>query len=100
MARFDVHLIEGTDQRVVDIQADILRDLRTRLVVPLGVYSTTQNEAAKRLRPRINFEDLSYVLNTPELAAVPVARLSPAVGSLLSHRDDIIDAIDFLMQGF
>jgi toxin CcdB len=100
MARFDVHLIEGTDLRVVDVQADILRDLRTRLVVPLGAFSTTQNEAAKRLRPRIGFEGSSYVLNTPELAAVPVARLSPAIGSIVNRRDDIIDAIDFLMQGF
>lgn len=89
MARFDVDLIEGT-----------LRDLCTRLVVPLGAYSTTQNEAAKRLCPLISFQDTNYVLNTSELAAIPVARLSPAVGSIVRQRDDIIDAIDFLMQGF
>lgn len=100
MARFDVYLIEGTDQRVVDVQADILRDLRTRLVVSLGASSTMHLEAAKRLRPRITFEDLSLILNTPELAAVPHARLAGPLGSIASQREAIIDAIDFLMQGF
>ncbi len=37
---------------------------------------------------------------TEFMAAVPKSSLLPAVGSIAEHRDEIVNAIDFLMQGF
>jgi len=100
MARFDVMRAHGTGYYVVDVQAEILRSLRSRIVIPLVPAQSMPGEAAPRLRPILKFNGGEYVLNTPEMAAVPWPRLGEPVGSL-SHQDTIIvDAIDFVLQGF
>lgn len=100
MARFDVFIVENTEQRVVDVQADILRDLRTRIVVPLVPAEFQPMEQTRRLRPELMLDGAVFVLNTPELAALSVARLVGPIASLIDQRDTIVDAVDFVMQGF
>lgn len=100
MARFDIYAIERFPNFVVDVQADFLRDLQTRLVVPLVRLSETPNEAVARLRPELRVGHEPYLLNTPEMAAIPCSILGDVVGNLEDQRGQIIDAIDFLMQGF
>ncbi|MCZ7593702.1 MAG: CcdB family protein [Hyphomicrobium sp.] len=100
MARFDVYRLEGFQHYVVDVQADILRDLRTRIVVPLVALREQQSESSARLRPRLTISGTDYLLNTPELAAVPCSRLAERVASLNHQHETIVDALDFLMQGF
>lgn len=100
MARFDVFLVHGTNLRVVDVQADILRDLRTRIVIPLVPAEELKFESARRLRPEVRIEGTLYLLNTPELAAQAISQLEGPVATLTDQRETIIDAVDFLMQGF
>ncbi|MBW8726345.1 MAG: CcdB family protein [Inquilinus limosus] len=41
-----------------------------------------------------------YVLATPARASVPVASLGDRVASLADQHSVIVDALDFLLQGF
>ncbi|HEX2839930.1 CcdB family protein [Hyphomicrobium sp.] len=100
MARFDVYRIEGLPHYVVDLQAELLRDLSTRVVVPLVKMGEMEREVAMRLRPCLRVDGADWILNTPELAVVPCTRLSERVANLEDQRDVIVDAIDFLMQGY
>ncbi len=100
MARFDVWEIAGAPLLVVDVQADLLDTLATRLVVPLVPAAEAVREEVPRLRPRLVLEGVEYVLNTPEMAAIPCQSLGRHVGSLEQQRDVIVDAIDFVLQGF
>ncbi len=100
MARFDVYRLGGFRHYVVDVQADILRDLSTRVVVPLVALDEQQSETSPRLRPLLTISGTDYVLNTPELAAVPSSRLAERVANLDHQHETIVDALDFLMQGF
>ena len=100
MARFDVWEIAGAPLLVVDVQADLLDALATRLVVPFVPAAKAVREEVPRLRPRLVLDGVEYVLNTPEMAAIPCQSLGRHVGSLEQQRDVIVDAIDFVLQGF
>lgn len=99
MARFDVHRIANVRGYFLDIQADFIGHLDTRVVVPL-LLSDDAPKPAKRLNPCFEVEDVEVVMMTEFMAAVPKSSLLPAVGSISEHRDEIVNAIDFLMQGF
>ena len=100
MARFDVHTIDGPVSLVIDVQADLLAGLHSRIIVPLLPVSEVAAEAMPRLRPRVRVLSQEYIMSTPELAAVPTAELGERVANLEDQRDVIVDAIDFLLQGF
>lgn len=102
MARFDVYRFAArAAPLVVDVQADVLEDLASRVVVPLAPARNAGREALPRLKPRITVDGKEYILMTTDIAALPRARLGPRVGNIQAeHRDDIINALDFLLVGF
>lgn len=99
MARFDVY--PGQDEGVflLDIQANILDSLNTRIVVPL-MRPQSAPTPAKRLNPTFMIEGEDVVMVTQFMAAVPVSILKKPVAWLEPQHLEIIDAVDFLMQGF
>jgi toxin CcdB len=99
MARFDVYRNpEGTGY-LLDVQANVLSHLNTRLVIPL-MPSQEAPKPAKTLNPCLSIGGDEVVLVTQFLAAVPITILSEPVTKLDHHHDEIVDAIDFLLQGF
>lgn len=102
MARFDVHRLRGASATlVVDVQADLLRNLSTRVVVPLALRASAAKEELPRLKPSIGVGGKKYILLTTELAAVPLERLGDPIANIEgAHRYQIIAALDFLFQGF
>lgn len=97
MARFDLHRRQG--RLVVDVQADIIPYLGTRLVIPLYHVDEAPRSMA-RLHPILTIGDSRYILATHLMAAVPVVELGPAIGSLNDHYDRIVDAISMVFNGF
>ncbi len=99
MARFDVYQNPDGGGLLLDIQADLLSHLNTRIVVPL-LPAKQSPKPAKTLNPCFSLHDEPLVMNTQFMAAVPVNILRKPVASLAHHRDEIVAAVDFLMQGF
>lgn len=99
MARFDVYENPDGEGLLLDIQTDLLSHLNTRIVVPL-LPASISPKPAKTLNPCFTLFDESLVMNSQFMAAVPVNILCKPVGSLANHRDEIVAAVDFLMQGF
>ncbi len=99
MAQFDLYAgMEPGLGYVVDVQADLLDALTTRVVVP--IRSTNEVEVVRDLTPVVDIEGSTYVLLTQELTAVARSELRRPVGSLATHRDDIRRALDILLVGF
>lgn len=99
MARFDVHRMGKT--LVLDVQADVLDGIETRIVIPLSAKGRIGSEAFTRLRPTITLADEDYVLATTDLAVVPTSKLGSVIENVEDrHRDDVTAALDFLFQGF
>lgn len=101
MAQFDVYenLNKATCEQIpflLDIQNDILKDLNTRVVIPM----IKNISAAKILNPKFNINDMEVVLSTSELASISIDNIGSKVCSLEGSREEIIAAIDFLITGF
>ncbi|MBL6932231.1 MAG: CcdB family protein [Rhodospirillales bacterium] len=99
MARFDVYANEDANGYLLDIQADLLNNLNTRIVVPL-MKPQNAPTPAKRLNPVFEINGGHVIMATQFMAAVPLTILKQPVATLEQNHREIIDAVDFLMQGF
>ncbi len=85
---------------MVDVQAEILGDLASRVVIPLRVVEQAEEPPLPRLKPVLVIGGQSYLLLTTDIGAQPIHSLGKPVGNVKAHRDEIILAMDFLFQGF
>jgi toxin CcdB len=105
MPRFDVYRNFDLQTRnrvpyLVDVQSDLLKDLQSCVVVPLGREGTLTIFPLAHLTPAISFGDENLVLLTPQLAALTRAELGAPLGSLAGQATHIEAAVDFLIRGF
>lgn len=103
MAQFDVYLNPNTETcsvipYLLDVQADLLDTLATRVVVPL-ILAAEMGLAAKQLNPQFRIKGVTVVMSTAELAGVSNRSLGEKVASLINKRDEIIAALDLLFTG-
>ncbi|MFV2058243.1 MAG: CcdB family protein [Thiohalomonadales bacterium] len=84
----------------IDIQNDLLRDLNSRVVIPLSPYDPHDKTDAKKLCPVIKLNDKGdFVLLTHQITSVPKSILKTEVTSLDNYRYEILGAIDILFSG-
>jgi toxin CcdB len=98
MAQFDLYQGVGPTPYVVDLQADALDRLTTRVVAPLAPRKKA--EIMRGLTPVVEIDGREFVVRTQNLAAVHVRELRRRVGSLVEYQDDIKRALDLLFLGF
>jgi toxin CcdB len=98
MARFDVYELRSSGGLAVDVQADLLGELRTRLIVPL-LDGEEADWPFPRLAPRLDWQGKMLTVATPFMSGVPLAELRGPVGSLVEHEYTIAGAIDLLLAG-
>jgi toxin CcdB len=82
-----------------NVQSDLLRDLQTRVVVPLAKLAAVSKKPIKNLTPVVEIDSQKFVMLMPQLAGIPVADLGPVSGSVANQRDEIVAAMDFLISG-
>ena len=98
MARFDVFRLKKGGSLVVDCQAELLENLKTRVVIPLFEESEAP-KPARNLNPVFEIEDARFVLMTQFLAAIETREFGKKVGSLESDGRAVLNALDFLLTG-
>ena len=100
MAQYDVYENNGKNKNIIpyllDIQSNILSDLKTRVVIPLGINKPYN----KIVNPKIIVEAQEVIMMTPHLTSVDSSKLSIKVCSLENQRTTIINAIDFMVTGY
>lgn len=104
MARFDVHRNASRRSRdrvpyLLDVQADLLSSLATRLVVPL-IPAGEFGSPLEKLNPQVRVGGKAYIVATAEMAAISLKDLGEKTVSLESRSADILAAVDFLISGF
>jgi toxin CcdB len=99
LPQYDVHLnvddASGQVPYLLDVQANLLADLPTRVAVPL-VRADAFARPAARLHPPFTIAGHHLVMATHLLAAVRRQTLGTTVACLLDQRDVVISAIDVL----
>lgn len=99
MARYDVHANPDGSGYLLDVQADLLDGLNTRVVVPLMPRDNAP-VPARRLNPVFAIADQPHVMVTQFLAAIPRSALAAPVTSLAAHDSEISNALDMVFVGF
>ena len=99
MARYDVYVNPDGPGYLLDVQADLLEGLNTRIVVPLSPADQAPAPAS-RLNPVFEVRNVPHVLLTQFMAAVPLALLQDPVMSLLERDAEITGALDMVFFGF
>ncbi len=96
----DVHAHTGAASTpyLLDVQADLLRDLDTRVVVPL-VREGDFGRRARGLHPVFEIEGEPFVMATHLMAAIRRRELGRVVTSLLDKRSEVVAAVGVLLAG-
>ena len=101
MARFDVYTFSrGAVPFVIDVQADLLSDLKTRVVIPLVLEAKAKKEILPRLKPVLQVQGKNYILMTTDIGTIRTNDLGDVIVNLKNYRQEITEAVDFLFQGF
>jgi len=104
MAQFDVYLNPNPASKkyapyLLDVQNNLFESLSTRIVVPL-LSEKSIRIPVNKLNPEFTIEGKKVYLSTAEIAGIPQSAVGKYVCSLSSRRNQIIDALDFLILGF
>ena len=99
MDRFSVYPNPSGKGYLLNVQADSMSHFNTRVVIPLLPLDEAP-KPAKTLNPLFNVDGKQYSMVTQYMAAVPLKVLKNAVISVDHRRDEIVAAIDLLLQGF
>jgi toxin CcdB len=105
MARFDVYANPskpaGNVPYLLDVQSNLLQGLNSCLVIPLRRLDAFEGlRLPERLCPIVQVQGASFMLDTPQLAAIPRKALKNAVYSLADEQSRITAALDFVFQGY
>lgn len=102
MARFDIYALHRAEvPYVLEVQADLLSDLASVVVVPLVPADAAKAETMRKLKPQITIKGQDYCLMTTDIGTLRRASLGkPMVNVEEQSRAVIVDALDFLSQGF
>jgi len=104
MPQFTVHRNTNPASRttvpyLLNVQSDLIEDLRTRVVAPLYPAAAMKGKTIRTLMPSFDVEGKQYVMMTPQLAGIPKKLLGASVADLSGKRDEIIAALDLLITG-
>lgn len=84
---------------LLDIQSDLLSELRTTVVIPLTPSKLAAPMSLTRLNPNIVIDGKSFTVMTQEIAGVDRNQLGAQAYNLSSYRAEIIAALDFVLSG-
>ncbi len=90
---------QNTYPYFVDIQSNLLKELRTTVVIPLCHLAPYNKKPMTTICPIVMFNGNQYVALTQQLAGVDRKILGTEIASISEYRDDLIAAIDFIVSG-
>jgi len=105
MSRFDVFVNPGRNSRnipyLIDVQSNVISGLATRIVIPLRPLSAFPSMTPPPdLFPIIAIDGEDYVMDTPQLGAIPGKELKVSVASAREYQFAIQSALDRLFGAY
>ncbi len=104
MAQFKVYLNPNQSTRqtypyLLDIQSNLLDELRTTVVIPLSPASLAGAATLAKLCPTLLIEGESFIAITQQIAGIDRKHVGEEVSDLSQNRAEIIAAVDFMLSG-
>jgi toxin CcdB len=99
MSRYSIYPSPGEVGYLLDVQADMHSHLNVRMVIPLLPLALAPTPA-RTLNPLFELNGETYSMVTQYMAAMPVKALKNRLFNVEDRREEIVAAIDLLLQGF
>lgn len=99
MSQYGVYRHPAGRGYLLDVQADINEHFNTRMVVPLLPLEIAP-KPARTLNPLFELDGESFSMVTQYMAAMPVKELKAKLFGVENRRNEIVAALDLLLQGF
>jgi toxin CcdB len=100
VAQFDVYKNNNENRDLFPYLLDITHEINTvsqlRVVVPL----CSDRNSVTHLNPIFEIKGERLYMSTMDIAGIPVSILGEVVDNLSEQHTQIIDALDFLVNGF
>ncbi len=84
---------------LLDIQSNLLSELRTTVVIPLCPTSVVGKAAITKLCPILKIDGKNYVAMAQQMAGIDRKVLGREACDLSQYRTEIIAALDFIISG-
>ncbi|MGD7035533.1 CcdB family protein [Methylotuvimicrobium buryatense] len=84
---------------LLDIQSNLLDELRTTVVIPLCPTNLAGKAAITKLCPILKIDDRSFIVLTQQIAGIDRKYLGKEICDLSQYRSEIIAALDFIISG-
>jgi len=102
--QFDVYKNDNPTSRehfpyLLDLQADLLAELESCIVVPLAPEAAFANKVLQGVMPLVRVKGKRYSAVMPQLAAIARRALGVKVTNLREFRADFTAAVDLLFTG-
>jgi toxin CcdB len=97
LARYDVWDNPAEGGLLLEVQADVLSEYSSRVVIPLVPAAAHKN--AGRLNPVVMIGETEWMVFTQYVSAVPKAVLKRRIANLAEEHFRIVAALDFLFTG-
>ena len=99
MSQYGIYRNPDGDGYLVDVQADINTHFNSRIMVPLLPLDIAP-KPDRTLNPLFELDGETYSMVTQFMAAMPVSVLKGKLFNVENRRNEIVAAIDLLLQGF
>ncbi|KHL71109.1 MULTISPECIES: CcdB family protein [Pseudomonas] len=104
MAQFKVYenpndATRQTYPYLLDIQSNLLDELRTTVVIPLSPARIAGTATLTKLCPTVEIEGEAFLAVTQQIAGIDRKHMGREVCDLAPQRAEIIAAMDFLVSG-
>lgn len=100
MAQFDVYKNNNENRDLFPCLLDITHEINAisqlRVVVPL----CSDHHSVTHLNPIFDIKGERLYMSTMDIAGIPASMLGEVIGNLSEKHTQIVDALDFLVNGF
>src|SRR5690606_15611813 len=84
---------------LLDIQNDLLSELKTTVVIPLSPAKIAASMSLTRLNPAFTLDGETLIAMTQDMAGIDRSQLGTQTYDLSAYRSEIIAAVDFVLSG-
>ena len=98
MAQYDVYALAGSDDLFLELQANRVQGISTRVGAPL-VRKSPSDKPIHRLQPTLVIRDQAYVMLTQHIFSLPAADLKERIDNISGEDYRITSALDLLFHG-
>ena len=84
---------------VLEVQSRLLKDLATRVVLPMRKLASYGAKPISRLNPILQIDGVEYIVFAQQISVMPAQSIGASVADFSSQQHVIVAAVDCVLSG-